>query len=408
MQQVRDPQPMRIGDGAGMAFTSSTLPLSSSAVETDMTCQSFAQWLTELRSKNSRTLHEMLSEMHIIRDGITSNNMELSEFKRGSTNISQQMQGQLTDLREKLTNAFSEITALVKAKTVSDQEMMQDINSLQQTISVKTQELEALMRSYSQAHSSLQTSLIQIQNNLQVSNGEVQQARASCQRVQEDMVNRFSEIDTNVRTLEDDLNVGNAENRNQMLQLQEDIARIHDAIADVTAEFNDHKRATNSVHNKFQSAVWSLEEGRKRQQQLEVMQARLQPTPAREPEPVAAMLGSGQEPAASASASAPTTAVAKYQPGHPAGNRHTMPQGPPTHGGTLQTAVGPPYRPGSGQLPQMVPSMAPVTMVGGAMPTSSVVLAPTPVVSGGPTAGHQTMGHHHSVLYRPQPTAPMR
>merc|ERR1719230_1594634 len=147
--------------------------------------------------------------------------------------------------------------------------MMQDINSLQQNLAVKTQDLEALKRSYAQAHQSLQSSLIQIQNNLQVTNSEVNQARASCDRVQNDMSTRFQDIDSNVRNLEDDLNVGNAEYRNQMLQLQEDIARIHDAIADVTAEFNDHKRATNAVHNKFQSAVWSLEEGRKRQQQVE-------------------------------------------------------------------------------------------------------------------------------------------
>merc|ERR1719195_2534725 len=95
------------------------------AVETDVTVAAFSQWLTELRARNNRTLQEMLSEMSIIRDGITNNNMELTDFKRNSTGISQQMQSQLTDLREKLTNAFSEITCLVKQKTSSDQEMMQ-------------------------------------------------------------------------------------------------------------------------------------------------------------------------------------------------------------------------------------------------------------------------------------------
>merc|ERR1719190_140867 len=103
-----------------------------SAVEPDVTVQAFAQWLAELRTRNSRTLQEMMSEMAIIRDGITSFNVELTDYKRNSTGISHQMQSQLTDLREKLTSAFGEITSLVKQKTQADQEMMQDINAMQQ------------------------------------------------------------------------------------------------------------------------------------------------------------------------------------------------------------------------------------------------------------------------------------
>lgn len=233
-------------------------------VDTDSTVQTFAHWLTELKTRNSNTLQQMLSEMSIIRDGITSNNMELTEFKRHSTGISQQMQSQLTDLREKLTNAFGEITSLVKQKTSSDQEMMQDINSLQQGLSYKTSELESLKRSYSQAHQQLQNSLIQIQNHLSVTNNEVQNAKNHAEKVQKDTVASFSDIDGNLRGLEDQLAVGNAENRNQMLHLQEDISRIHESLTSLSAEFLDHKRSANSVHNRLQSQVWSLEEGRKR------------------------------------------------------------------------------------------------------------------------------------------------
>lgn len=238
----------------------------AATVETDTTVQAFAQWLTEMKARSSRTLQEMLSEMSIIRDGITSNSVELADFKRHSTGISQQMQSQLTDLREKLTNAFGEITSLVKQKTVSDQEMMQDINSLQGNLSCKTAEIENLKRSYSQAHQQLNNSLIQITNHLAVTKKEVATATDTCDRVANDTNQRLGEVDSNLRGLEDVLSVGNAEHRSQMLQLQEEIARIHESLASVSAEFLDHKRATNSVHNKLQSQVWSLEEGRRRQQ----------------------------------------------------------------------------------------------------------------------------------------------
>lgn len=258
-----------------MGSTNSALS-ASVGVETDSTVQAFAQWLTEMKARSSRTLQQMLSEMSIIRDGITSNNMELTDFKRNSTGISQQMQTQLTDLREKLTNAFGEITQLVKQKTQSDQEMMQDINSLQGNLSMKSAELESLKRSYSQAHQQLQSSLIQITNHLSVTKSEVVTATASCERVQGETGQRLGDIDSNLRGLEDMLSVGNAENRNQMLQLQEEIARIHESLASVSSNFLDHKRAINSVHNKLQSQVWEIDEARKRQEkQAEEMQARV-------------------------------------------------------------------------------------------------------------------------------------
>jgi len=235
---------------------------SGGAVEPDVTVQSFARWLSELKVRNSKALQEMLSETSIIRDSISTNNMELTDFKRHSSGISQQMQSQLTDLREKLTSAFGEITALVKQKTQSDAEMMQDVNMLQQNLSQKTSELEALKKSYSQAHSQLQSSLIQIQNHLQVTQGEVQLARKSCDRVWRDSTQRFTDIEHGVHSLMDELNSGTSESKGQMVQLREEIARIQESLSSVGAEFLDHQRMSNTTHNKLQSQVWGLEEGR--------------------------------------------------------------------------------------------------------------------------------------------------
>mmetsp|Transcript_85750 Transcript_85750/g.276751 ORF Transcript_85750/g.276751 Transcript_85750/m.276751 type:complete len:366 (-) Transcript_85750:155-1252(-) len=236
----------------------------TASTEPDATVQAFTQWLAELRSKSGRSQQDMLSEMGVIRDGISTNNVELTEFKRNSTGISQQMQGQLTDLREKLTSAFSEITNLIKLKSKADNEMMQDVNMLGQSLSSTSSELEALKRSYSQAHQHLQTSLIQIQNHIQVTNNEVQIARASCDRAYRDATLRFAEFDDGLKVLEDRLMVGNADNRSQMLGLQNEVARIHESMAQVSADFLDYKRSSNSVHNKLQSQVWGLEEGSRR------------------------------------------------------------------------------------------------------------------------------------------------
>jgi len=350
-------------------------------VEPDVTVQAFSTWLTELKFKSGKTLQEMLSEMSLIRDGITSNNVELTDFKRHSTGISQQMQSQLSDLREKLTNAFGEITSLVKQKTQSDQEMMKDINSLQQNVSSKTAELEALKKSYSQAHHQLQSSLIQIQNHLQVTNSEVQTAKASCDRVYKDTTQRFADIDEGLRGIEDKLSVGNAENRNQMIKLQEEIARIHESLASVSADFLDHKRNINSVHNRLQSQVWSLEEGRKRQQggspPYSQTAGSYQPDPAG-PEGGAAMLPAGHA-SPSAAATGPYTVV------QPAG----MP--------AAAAAAASRYGHGSVVLPcghgQAGMQHPPTTAMGAQAPTrGSVVL---------PAAAHATAMPLPALPYRP-------
>merc|ERR1719487_2753690 len=91
------------------ASASSLSPSGPPNAETDMTVQAFAQWLTDMKARSARNVNEMLSEMSIIRDSITQNNVDLQDFARNSSGVSQQMQSQLTDLKEKLISAFGEI-----------------------------------------------------------------------------------------------------------------------------------------------------------------------------------------------------------------------------------------------------------------------------------------------------------
>merc|ERR1719456_1299935 len=73
----------------------------------DVTVLAFAQWLSEMRANSKTSLQQMLAEMGIIRNGITSNNTDLTEFKRNTATVQQQMQSQISDLRDKLTDAYT-------------------------------------------------------------------------------------------------------------------------------------------------------------------------------------------------------------------------------------------------------------------------------------------------------------
>merc|ERR1740138_272352 len=68
--------------------------------------------------------------MSIIRNAITSNNGDLSDFKRHSAAIQQQMQAEINEIRESLSSVFMEITAAVRNNASADQDIKLKIQSL--------------------------------------------------------------------------------------------------------------------------------------------------------------------------------------------------------------------------------------------------------------------------------------
>merc|ERR1719213_977759 len=99
-----------------------------------------------MRSRSTASVQQMLAEMGIIRNGITSNNADLVEFKRNTATVQQQMQSQIIDLRDKLTDAYSEIANMKKSKAQFEQ--------------------ETLKKAYSQTHQQLQDQILSLQQEI--------------------------------------------------------------------------------------------------------------------------------------------------------------------------------------------------------------------------------------------------
>merc|ERR550514_1727539 len=129
----------------------------------DVTVLAFAQWLSEMRARSNASLQQMLAEMGIIRNGITSNNTDLTEFKRNTASVQQQMQSQISDLRDKLTDAYTEISSMKKTKSQFEQEVHAEYQSVSEQLQFKTLELETLKKAYAHTHQQLQQQIIQLQ-----------------------------------------------------------------------------------------------------------------------------------------------------------------------------------------------------------------------------------------------------
>merc|ERR1719469_1856635 len=105
-------------------------PRAPNVQDLDVTVLAFAQWLSEMRSRSNSSLQQMMAEMGIIRNGITSNNTDLTEFKRNTATVQQTMQSQISDLRDKITDAYNEIANLKKTKSGFEQELHAEYTNL--------------------------------------------------------------------------------------------------------------------------------------------------------------------------------------------------------------------------------------------------------------------------------------
>merc|ERR1719262_228233 len=131
----------------------------------DVTVLAFAQWVSEMKTRQASSHHQMQAEMSIIRNAITSNNTELGDFKRHSASIQQQMQSEINEIRESLGTVFMEITTAVRNNASADQETRLKIMSLNEQAVRNVTAFAQLADAADQSQSKLRNAVQEMQNN---------------------------------------------------------------------------------------------------------------------------------------------------------------------------------------------------------------------------------------------------
>merc|ERR1719169_319886 len=90
----------------------------------DVAVLQYAQWLSE------------------IKEGMTTNSLQLADFKRHCTSVQQQLLTQVTELREKLSDCFAEIATLARQKAEVDLRAQQELQTFREVLTTKTRELD--------------------------------------------------------------------------------------------------------------------------------------------------------------------------------------------------------------------------------------------------------------------------
>merc|ERR1719482_454912 len=225
----------------------------------DVTVLAFAQWLSDMRSRSTASVQQMLAEMGIIRNGITSNNADLVEFKRNTATVQQQMQSQIIDLRDKLTDAYSEIANMKKSKAQFEQELTANYTSLAEQFHFRSMEQETLKKAYSQTHQQLQDQILSVQQEIHEMKSKFDDQHRMEFVNNEQQHSRVAELDLNSQYVSNELKRMRQDYDAAIATTTAGIQKWNDTVRDLRRDFDDLKRLQAQSHQKLQGQVWDVQ-----------------------------------------------------------------------------------------------------------------------------------------------------
>jgi len=225
----------------------------------DVTVLAFAQWLSEMRSRSNSSLQQMLAEMGIIRNGITSNNTDLTEFKRNTATVQQQMQSQISDLRDKLSDAYTEIANLKKTRSGFEQEVHAQNQSFWEQMQVKTMELESLKKAYGQENQRMQQQVVLLQTEVHEVRLKGDDASRQSHLTYEQNVNKVSEVELAAQYANNEMKRLRSDHDQAISNLAENMNRWNDTLRDMSKEFHDFQKVMKVNHQRIQSSLWDVQ-----------------------------------------------------------------------------------------------------------------------------------------------------
>jgi len=229
-------------------------------LDLDVTVLAFAQWVSEMKSRQSNSHHQMQAEMSIIRNAITSNNTELGDFKRHSAAIQQQMQSEINEIRESLSTVFMEITTAVRNNASIDQDTQLKIQSLNETAVRNETAFAQLADAADQSQSKLRTAVQEMQNSSERMRDELSSLTRFNEGLENSISDRYNRIAVDMDQVGNDLHSQLERRKDHLKKMVNDVMLIGESLHNLVADFGDQKRSTFDVQNKLQSNLYVLDQ----------------------------------------------------------------------------------------------------------------------------------------------------
>merc|ERR1719359_68641 len=222
-------------------------------LDLDVTVLAFAQWVSEMKSRQASSHHQMQAEMSIIRNAITSNNTEMGDFKRHSAAIQQQMQSEINEIRESLSTVFMEITTAVRNNASADQETRLKIMSLNEQAVRSETAFAQLADAADQSQSKLSNAVQEMQNSSERMREELVSLNRYTETLETGVSERAERIAVDMDQLAQDQHLQLEHRKEHLKKMVNDVMMIGENLRNLVNEFGEQKKATSAVQSKLQS-----------------------------------------------------------------------------------------------------------------------------------------------------------
>jgi len=218
------------------------------ALDLDVTVLAFAQWLTELKSRQGTTGSQVRTEMSLIRNVVTSNATDLSDFKRHGAAIQSQMQMEINEVRDSLGSLFQEITAAVRTNSASDQELKSKIQNLNELAIRNEASFAQLADAADQSQSKLRGAVTEMQLSSEKMRVELTGLTSTVENLESIVYDRGERIASDMDLLGQDLQFQLDRRRDQFRRMVTDVASLGDVLRTLVDDLKSERQSVERSH----------------------------------------------------------------------------------------------------------------------------------------------------------------
>lgn len=230
-----------------------------SSTDLDVTVLAFAQWVSEMKARQHNSQHQMQAEMSMIRNAISSNHTDLSDFKRHGAAIQQQMQSEINEIRESLSNVFMEITAAVRNNAAADQDIKLKIQSLSEQAVRNETAFAQLADAADQSQSKLRHAVTEMQLNSERMREDLGTLNRHTDNLETVVGDRAEKISVDMDQFTQDLHIQLERRKEHLKKMVNDVVRIGEDLHNLVADFGEHRKGTTDTQSKLQSSLYVLD-----------------------------------------------------------------------------------------------------------------------------------------------------
>merc|ERR1719336_44839 len=195
----------------------------------------------------------------MIRNAITSNHTDLSDFKRHGAAIQQQMQSEINEIREMLSNVFLEITSAVRNNAAADQDVKQKIQDLNEQAIRNETFFAQLADAANQSQLKLRNDVKDMQITSEHMRNDLIDLSRQTESFDSTLGERAERIQTDSDLFSQDVHLHLERRKEHLKKMVNDVVQIGESLQNLVADVTEQRRSTGATQSKLQALLYALE-----------------------------------------------------------------------------------------------------------------------------------------------------